>query len=157
MSIQSGLGNLGSDIGNTVQGGLSWASGRVGSIFGTITTGLGNIWDGGFAGISKEQLESTLIPALQSYCERIEESINAFNAEADVTASFAGAELVPNVQEFIGAVKQLLQAYVSTMRQEIATANSAYEQYQIGSQNVAAGVSSSASEIRSAAQSIRID
>lgn len=157
MSIQSGIGNITAGVGNAVDGGLAWASSRLESLVGTVKAGLGNIWGGGFAGISKDKIDADLIPALERYCETIEDSINQFNADADVTSSFAGPELAPAVKDFVSAIKELLKAYVSTMRKEIASVNSAYEQYTTGSQSVASNVSTNAQDIRSAASEVRLD
>ena len=157
MSIQSGLGNIASGAGNIGQSTLTWATGRIESIMGTVKTGLGSIWGGGFAGISEAKLNSDLIPAIEKYCETISNSINQFNAEADVTSSFAGPEVQAAVSEFVSSVKDLLTAYVSTMRQEIAAAQGAYQQYQSGAQSVGSSVSSTAQEIRGAASGIRLD
>ena len=157
MSIQSGLGNIGAGAGNVGQSGLAWATGRIESIMGSVKTGLGNIWGGGFAGISIERIKSDLIPALEKYCKTIESSINQFNAEADVTSSFAGPEVTVAVEDFVGAVKEILAAYVSTMRAEIAMAEKAYIDYQIGAQRVGTNVKSTATDIRAAASSIRLD
>lgn len=157
MTIESGLGNLVTGAGNAGQAGLAWANARLENIVGSVKTGLGNIWGGGFAGISIERINSDLIPAVNKYCETIESAINQFNADADVTSSFAGTELETAVQDFIKAIKELLAAYVSTMRKEIAAINSAYEQYTSGAQNVASNVASNASEIRAAANDIRLD
>ena len=133
MTIESGLGNLVTGAGNAGQAGLAWANARLENIVGSVKTGLGNIWGGGFAGISIERIN------------------------ADVTSSFAGTELETAVQDFIKAIKELLAAYVSTMRKEIAAINSAYEQYTSGAQNGASNVASNASEIRAAANDIRLD
>lgn len=157
MSLQTTIGNISAGAENIGQAGLAWASGRLESALGTIKTGLGSIWDGGFIGISEERLNSELIPEIQKYCEKIESTINQFNAEADVTAAFAGADVQGPVSEFIGAVKEILAAYVSTMRQEIAAAQGAYQQYQSGARAVASNVAASAQEIRGAASGIRLD
>lgn len=58
---------------------------------------------------------------------------------------------------FIAAIKELLTAYVSTMKQEIEEADEAYQNFMQSGQSVAQDVNSAASEIRSNASSIRLD
>ena len=157
MSLQSYVGNMGSAYANSGQITLTWATGMIENIVGSVKTGLGSIWGGGFAGISEAKLNGELIPAIEKYCETISSSINQFNAEADVTSSFAGPEVQAAVSEFVSSVKELLIAYVSTMKQEIAAAQGAYQQYQSGAQSVGSNVSSTAQEIRGAASGIKLD
>ncbi len=157
MSIQGTIGNVGSFASNTIESGIAYAKGILNNVGSTVSATLGNIWSGGFAGISKAEVEGTLIPAIENYCKTIEDKIAEFNADADLAQTFAGTEMQGAAKEFVEAVKELLQAYVSTMRAEIARVNQAYEAWETGTQSVSSNATSDASEIRNAASNIKLD
>lgn len=156
-SLQGITGNVGSFATNSVEGGLTYAKSIINNITGTVSAALSNIWSGGFAGISKDAVEGVLIPAIESYCKRIEDKIAEFNAEADMSQTFAGTEMQAAAKDFVEAVKSLLQAYVSQMRLEISSVNKAYDAWEAGSSSVAATASENAEEIRRTAGSIKLD
>lgn len=157
MSIKSISGNVGSYLNNTAETGLAYGRNLLNNVTNTVSTSLGNIWSGGFAGISQTEVEGTLIPAIEKYCETIEGQISSFNAEGDLSQTFAGEKMQAAAGDYVSAIKELLQAYVSTMRQEIARVRQAYEAWNSGTASVASNASSNASEIRSAANSIKLD
>lgn len=156
MSIQSGLQNVGSAVGNNVQSAITQGKSRLESVIGTLNAGISGLWNGGFVGISEAELEGTLVPAIYQYCDRIEAQIAEFNAAANTAVAFKG-DTQQAVTEFVTAAKTLLQAYVHTMRLEAFKAKQAYKQWQEGQQNVAQSTSSNAQEIRSAAQGLSLD
>ena len=156
MSIQSGLQNAGSAVGNNVQSLINQGKSRLESVIGTLNAGISGLWNGGFVGISEAELEGTLVPAIYRYCDTIEAQIAEFNAAANTAVAFKG-DTQQAVTEFVTAAKTLLQAYVHTMRLEAFKAKQAYKQWQEGQQNVAQSTSSNAQEIRSAAQGLSLD
>ena len=157
MSLQSDFGNLGHGLENLGQVVSGSVESSVEAIIGSVKTGLGNIWAGGFAGISEELVNSELVPALNSYCDKIEGDIAAFNPDGDITQTFAGTEIQGAIREYIGGIQSLLIAYVSTMRAESERADQALNEWQKGTSDVSKGISSNAQEIRSQAESIKLD
>lgn len=155
MSIQSALGNIVSNVKNDLQTLLSGAKSKLQGIVGTISTSLSNIWDGGFAGINENELD-TLKDALNNYCNNIDDIINGFDQTTNLDVAYKGA-INEAANDFVDAVKEILTAYVSTMRRNIAEADTAFANYKQAAQSIAQDVKSDAADIRSEAQKIRLD
>lgn len=155
MSIISRAGDLVRHTENGILTALGTASNRFKDIVGSANVGLTNIWSGGFAGMSETGLIE-LKNQLTSYCNDIQDLIGSFDQTGDISTALKG-EVQTAAYEFIGAVKELLQAYVSRMRQEIAEVDEAYQNFMTGAKSISQDVKADASDIRSNASSIRLD
>lgn len=155
MSIQSALGNITANAFNDLQTLISGAKTKLQGIVGGIETALTNIWDGGFAGIDENNLD-TLKDALNTYCNSIDEIILGFDQTTNLDVAYKGA-INEAANDFVDAVKEILTAYVSTMRRNIAEADTAFANYKQAAQSIAQDVKSDAADIRSEAQKIRLD
>lgn len=124
--------------------------------FNSVGTALNSIIDGGFIGIDETQLNSILIPAIESYCAEIEGKIDAFNALAPASQAFKG-NVEGAVVEFITECKRVLQNMVAAMRAQIRTANKSLEQWKSGDKSVAASTSANISEVRAMGNNINLD
>jgi HPt (histidine-containing phosphotransfer) domain-containing protein len=155
MSLQSRVGDITRGVQDTINEALNQADSLFENIIGNATTALNNIWDGGFAGMSADGMES-LKTALENYCKNIEAQIASFNEQGNLEIALKGEAQAAAV-DFVGAVKQLLQAYVSRMRQEISEADEAYNNWIAASKGLASDVRSDADDIRSNAASVRLD
>lgn len=155
MSIQSALGNITANAFNDLQTLISGAKTKLQGIVGGIETALTNIWDGGFAGIDENNLD-TLKDALNAYCNSIDEIILGFDQTTNLDVAYKGA-INEAANDFVDAVKEILTAYVSTMRRNIAEADTAFANYKQAAQSIAQDVKSDAADIRSEAQKIRLD
>ena len=93
---------------------------------------------------------------LQNYCSEIQAQIDQFDQTGDITGALKG-EVQNAAYDFIAAIKTLLQAYVSTMKQEIAEADEAYQNFISAGQSISSDVQSAASDIRSNASNISLD
>lgn len=155
MSIQSALGNIVSGVTNDLQGLLTAAKAKLEGIVGGIATSMTNLWDGGFAGIDENNFD-TLKAALESYCNSIDEIIRGFDQTTNLDVAYKGA-INEAANDFVDSVKEILTAYVSTMRRNIAEADTAFQNYAQAAQSIAQDVKSDAADIRSEAQNIRLD
>ena len=155
MSLESVTGDFGSSVGNSLDILIAEARAAFQNIFGGLGTKLSNFWDGGFAGIDESNLPA-LKDAINKYCANIEGIISGFNEQAKVEVAYKGAVQVA-ATDFIGAIKQILQAYVSTIRRNISEADLAFQNYSAGAQQIAQNVSSDATQVRSDASKIRLD
>lgn len=155
MSVQSVVGNFTRGINDPISNIISGAKANFDGIIGTAQAQLGSFWSGGFVGMSESGMEQ-LKQAIETYCVEIEGIINDFNAEGDIDNALKG-EVNVAARDFIRAVKELLKAYVSRMRQEKMDADTAWKNWQQASQEIGQSVTSDAEQIRSNAASIRID
>lgn len=155
MNIRSTSGNILHNVQDNLSSALISGKTAIENIVGTATTSLSNIWGGGFTGMSKEGIEE-LKTSLNKYCQEIEELIGGFDQNGDITMALQG-DTQTAAYDFIDAIKQLLQAYVSTMRQEIDEADEAYNNFAMSSQSISQDVESAAQDIRSNASQIRLD
>ena len=137
MSIRSTVGNMNHSFKDTISSTLSSVKTRLENIVGSTSTALSNIWEGGFTGMSEAGM-TELKSSLTTYCQDIEDLISGFDQSGDITSA-------------------LLQAYVSTMKQEIAEADQAYQNFLKSGTSISQDVTGSASEIRSNASEIRLD
>lgn len=155
MSIQSAVGNIERSVDNTLDTLISGARTSFENILGSLGTSLSNIWDGGFAGIDESNFP-VLKEYITKYCSDIEAIISGFNEQARVEVAYKGSVQTAST-DFIKAVKDILQAYVSTMKRNIADADLAFKNYAAGAQQISQNVTSDASDIRSEAAKIRLD
>lgn len=155
MSIRSAVGNITSSVGNDIQTIFSSASTNIQNIVGTAVTGFSNLWSGGFAGIDENNF-SVIKSSLENYCSTIEEHIAQFDQASKLEIAYKGA-IQDAADDFVKAVKELLQAYVSNMRRNIMEADAAFQNYKEAAQQIAQDVHSDAQTIRQDAQKIRLD
>lgn len=155
MSIKSTIGNITHSVGDNLSSVLNTARTQIENIVGTATTTLSNVWSGGFTGMSESGI-SELKTQLSNYCEEVQGLIDSFDQTGDITSALKG-EVQTAAYDFIAAIKTLLQAYVSTMRQEIDEVEEAYQNFMKSGQSIATDVQSAASDIRSNANSISLD
>lgn len=155
MSIKSTVGNITHNVQDTLSSVLNTATTQIENIIGSTTTSLSNIWSGGFTGMSEGGMEE-LKTALINYCEEIQGLIDGFDQTGDITSALKG-DVQTAAYDFVAAIKELLQAYVSTMKQEISEADEAYQNFMASGKSISQDVQSAASDIRSNASSIRLD
>lgn len=155
MSIKSSIQNIGYNIQDSIDSVLTQARGKIENIIGTVSTGVGNFYSGGFIGMSKSGMES-LTSAVEKYCKTIEDSINEFNDEASRAEAYKG-EISDAVHAYVEAMKKLLASYVSTMRREQEEAVMAYNQLHASEKSFAQDVESDSSNIESDAANIRVE
>ncbi len=155
MSIRSTIGNFSYSVKDVLSTTLTTARTQINNIVGTTTTSFSNLWDGGFTGMSESGI-AELKTQLENYCQEIQSIINGFDQTGDITMALKG-EVQTAAYDFIEAIKVLLQAYVSTMKQEIAEAEDAYRNFVSSGQSISQDVRDAASDIRSNASSISLD
>ena len=155
MSIQSAVGNIISNTKNDITSIITGAKGALENIVGSVGTKLSNLWDGGFAGIDENSF-GTLKQAIMDYCKEVDEIINGFNQEGHLEVAYKGA-IQDSANDFVVAVKEILVAYVSTMRRNIAEAVTAFQNYRQAAQSIAQDVQADAANIRSEAQKVKLD
>lgn len=155
MSIRSTIGNFSHSVQDTISSTLAAAKTQIENIVGSTTTGLSNIWNGGFTGMSESGM-AELKTQLEAYCKEVQDLIDSFDQTGDITSALKG-DVQTAAYDFIAAVKSLLQAYVSTMKQEISEADEAYQNFVKSGQSISQDVSDAASDIRSNASSISLD
>lgn len=155
MSVKSALDNIQHSVEDNISSVLATGRTTFSNIVGSATTSLTNIYSGGFTGMSETGL-AELKQAIDSYCNDIEEIISSFNQEGDISSAFRG-NIKDAAYDFIETVKELLQAYVSTTRQELKELDEAYQNFLAADKSVSVDVLNDASDIRSNANSIRLD
>lgn len=155
MSIQSAVGNIISNTKNDIDAFFTQAKASLENIVGSVGTKLSNLWDGGFAGIDENNFD-TLKQAIISYCDEVDAIINGFNQEGHLEVAYKGA-IQDAANDFVVAVKDILVAYVSTMRRNIAEADTAFQNYKQAAQSIAQDVQADAANIRSEAQKVKLD
>ena len=155
MSIRSTSGNFLRNFKDNISSLLSSSKSRLDSIVGQAKTSLGNLFSGGFTGMSESGME-TLVQEIDKYCQSIEAKIAEFNEKGDIEVALKGDVQVA-AMDFVAAIKELLQAYVSTMRQEVSEAREAYQNFLAAGKQISQDVQSAASDIRSNAADIRLD
>lgn len=155
MSIRSTVGNIAHNVQDRLSSILTTGKTQIENIVGSVTTSLSNIWSGGFTGMSESGM-TELKTQLTNYCQEVQDLIDGFDQTGDITSALKG-DVQTAAYDFIDAIKKLLQAYVSTMKQEIAEADEAYQNFVSSGQSIAQDVQAAASDIRSNASSISLD
>lgn len=155
MSIRSVANNTIGNAGDTIATLVNNAKSAISNIVGTASTGIGNLYSGGFVGMSREGMEQ-LNTAVENYCQTIEEAISEFNDEASRADAYAG-EISDAVHEYVEGMKKMLSAYVSTMRTNQEEAANAFNTFHSSEQSISQDVTSDAGDIKSNAESIRVE
>lgn len=155
MSIRSFVGNVASNVGNDLQSIMAAAKIAVQNVVGSVETGLTTLWSGGFAGIDENNFD-TIKNALTEYCNTIEEHIEEFDQMSKLEVAYKGS-IQEAADDFVKAVKEILRAYVTTMRRNITEADTAFQNYKENAEKIAQDVMSDAESVRSEAKKIRLD
>ncbi len=155
MSLQSSLGNIASAIGNDISGAINTISSRLNGILGDAKTQITSIWDGGFVGIDAKNAPM-IAAALEKYISTIQDTLDRFNQITDIDRALKGAS-AEAAKEFLDAIKELMNAYVTQMRQDSKDLQEVIASYEQGSQDIARQVSQNAQDIRSEAEQIHLD
>lgn len=155
MSVRSTVGNITHSVDDVVSNALSGARTALENIVGNVSTSLSNIWSGGFVGMSESGMQE-LCAQIENYCQSIEDSISQFDEKGNIENALKGDVQVAAV-DFIAAVKELLQEYVGTMRQEINESEEAYDNFIQSGKSISQDVETAANDIRGTADSISLD
>lgn len=155
MSIQSSVGNFTRNAQESVRSVISSATGRLDGIVGSATTTVSNVFSGGFVGISVTNADS-LKNAINNYIQGVQDTINGFNENANLENAYKG-EVQVATQEFLRAVKQLLQAHITQMRVNLKEFDEVIANYTQGATDLGSQVTQQADEIRQNATQIKID
>ncbi len=153
MSIRSQVGNLSYNAKDAISTIVTAANTRLSNLFNTVTTGLGNLYSGGFVGMSQSGMQD-LISAVNDYCDKIEAEIDAFKADGNRDDAYAG-EINEAVETYLVQLKAMLAAYVSTMRAETEEAAIAYNAFHDAEENISQDVVTDSESVASEAESIR--
>src|SRR5574344_77442 len=122
--IRDTVGQLSRSFHDIISEALGKGNTIVNNTVGTVNTGFSNIWAGGFTGMSKSGMEE-LKTSLTTYVKEVQEIIDGFDQTGDITSALKG-DVQTAAYDFIAAIKELLKAYVSLLRQEIEQADKAY-------------------------------
>ncbi len=144
----SNVGNLGAAAANTVNGYGSAALANIATIPGNLI--------GDFTGLSDQGLEE-LKTAIDAFCTKINNQIDAINTEADAAKGFAGPKIQEGIQQFVVACKELLVAWVNALQAEKGRVDKAFEEWTSGMSGVQSNIESAAEDVRSQAAQINLD
>lgn len=149
--------NAFSSFANDVQSNLTSGKIAIENILGTLKTGLSNIFDGGFAGLDEKNY-STLQTAIEKYITTAQNIVAEFKPDKNGADVAYKGDVKVAVDKFLDAIKLILQAYVSTMKIEIAESNTAFEEWhRQTTDDVAKKVSTNAEKIEENAKKISLD
>lgn len=155
MSVKSAVGNLVHDVDDNLSSALRTAKTTMQNIVGNVKTSLSNVWSGGFAGMDKNGIDE-LKTQIGNYCNDIQSIINEFDVDGNIEVALKG-DLQVAAQDFIKATKDILNAYVSKIKEEMDVIKEAYSNYEKAAAQIKTDVMSDADQVRSAAKAIRID
>ena len=155
MSIQSSIGSFTRNTQEGVRSVISRASGMLDGIVGSATTTVSNVFSGGFVGISTANADS-LKNAINNYIQGVQDTINGFNENANLENAYKGEVQAAN-QEFLRAVKELLQAHITQMRVNLKDFDEVVANYTQSASDLGSQVTQQADEIRQNATQIKID
>lgn len=155
MSIRSFVGNVANSVNNDLQSVMITAKTAIQNVVGSVETGISTLWSGGFAGIDEKHFD-IIKSALNEYCNKIEAKINEFNQMNKLEVAYKGSIQVA-ADDFVGAVKDILTAYVTTMRRNIAESDTAFQNYKERAENIATDVINDAEQVRQEAKKVRLD
>lgn len=154
-SLRADYGNMRAGYDNFVTNNVNQGISSMENAVGTFVAGLTSIWDGGFVGINTNNV-GEIRDAIKNYCNEIEAHIASFNENASLEVAVKG-KMNDASQDFIRSVKELLEAYVSTMKASLTDLEVAVQAMETSDSDLSNQISSNAQDIRSAAQAIRID
>ncbi len=155
MSIQSSIGSFNRNTQEGVRSVISRAAGMLDGIVGSATTTVSNVFSGGFVGISTANADS-LKNAINNYIQGVQDTINGFNENANLENAYKG-EVQAATQEFLRAVKELLQAHITQMRVNLKDFDEVVANYTQSASDLGSQVTQQADEIRQNATQIKID
>jgi hypothetical protein len=154
MSVKSVVGNLSRNVGDKISSYHSIGQSIIEKTLSHLGTRASNIWDGGFVGMSASGVED-LKKNMDKYCNDVQDIVKYFDANAVISEAIKGTEIEAAIHQYLNSIKELLMAYVGTMRQEIAEINEAYENFVVTTQgNISKDVEGVASDITSEAEKI---
>lgn len=128
MSVKSVVGNFTQDVGDRISGFLHSTGTQIENITGALGTSIPHFWDGGFVGMS-EAGKTELKTNLANYCKSVQDTMSKFDAYGAVSSAIKGTKVDEALHQYLASMKTLLDAYVSTMKQEIAELDEAYENF----------------------------
>lgn len=152
MGIQNFIGDITSNVGQSIQGFLDSAWSAVSGIGERVGTFVANIWDGGFAGVSNYDGLKT---AISNYSKDVQDIVNQYQPDADISDSFQG-QSAEALHEFVTSTKSLLDAYVALVEKWNTELDTYYEKYQSGDTTLSNNVSSDAQDVADAASKVSI-
>lgn len=155
MSVKSAVSNLVHDVDDNLSSALRTAKTTMQNIVGNVKTSLSNVWSGGFAGMDKNGIYE-LRTQIGNYCNDIQSIINEFDVDGNIEVALKG-DLQLAAQDFIKATKEILNAYVSTIKEELDVVDEAYDNYSKSAAQIKTDVTADADQIRSDAKKIQID
>ena len=155
MALKQFFQNASQGLENALYTAKSAIKSKLEGIVGSAKASFSSLWDGGFAGIDQNGA-GALEQALKNYVQNAEETIALFNSQNKFGEALKGKVLDAMV-DYSQAIKELLQAYVTTMKVNITDMRAAFDAYMQQTDELAANVSSDAEAIRSQAASIRLD
>ena len=154
MSLRSDVGNFVANLKNQIESALSSGLAGLGGLAQSGSTALSNVWGGGFAGMKDPEAFCTAVAA---YSAKVHEAVAAYNASADLDASFKGS-VNPALNQFVNDTKELLNAWVKLVDKWAEESRAAFQAWQDGdTQSVAANVQNSADEVKQMASNISLD
>lgn len=156
MSIRSEVGNFTYSVQDVLSSAVTSAKTHIENIVGTATTGFTNLFSGGFTGMSESGMID-LTNAIERYCDELQSTIDGFDQTGDISVAFAGEYLTSGIYDYIDAIKKLLEAYISTLKQEVEEADAAYKNLEVVTANVGDDASNMANDIRAEAHNITLD
>lgn len=111
----------------------------------------------GFTGISQSGIEQ-LSNNLLSYVAELQAIVDGYNENANLNNALAAeSKAAEAAKKFIGDIKVLIQAYVSTIKVYAETATKAYENWSNSDTSIGSDVETSGSDIRQAAENLSLD
>ena len=155
MSLQSSVGNVTRGATESVKSIISSSTSKLETIVGTASTSVTNVWSGGFIGIDTKN-SSALETAITKYIEGVQNTIQGFNENANLENAYKGA-IQEATQDFLKAIKELLQAHVSVMKINLSDFNEAIQKYESFESETKDKIEQQVADIRTNAQSIKID
>lgn len=157
MSVQSVVGNFTKTVQDTISNTLHNTKGAIENIIGTVNAHASSFWDGGFVGMSYEEKEA-FKEHLGKYVDDVQSIIDGFDANATISMAIKGKDIEPAVHDYLNSMKQLLKAYVSTVKQEIAEIDEAYENFVGQAQrSISSDVETMSSDIKNQAEKVSLD
>lgn len=157
VNVYNVASNAFSSFANDVQSNLTSGKIAIENILGTLKTGLSNIFDGGFAGLDEKNY-NILQSAIEKYVSDAQNIVAEFNPDNNGADIAYKGDVKVAVDDFLAAIKLILQAYVSTMKIEIAESKTAFEEWHRQTRDdVAKKVTQNASEIEKNAEKIKLD
>jgi hypothetical protein len=155
MSLSSWFHDKWNGVKNAISPMINTVVSKVNGIIGNVKAGFTNVFGEGLVGID-ETNAGTINDAVEEYIRTMEDCLASYNTKTDIGAGLKG-DAKDAAEVFLEAIRDLMSAYVSNMRQSKHDLEEVLANYKAGSQNIAQQVTSDAEDIRSQAQSIHMD